>query len=359
MRHNNYLPTNTHTYPWWISLTLKIDLQSKDAVRVVLEGLGGRRRITNITLGLAGHRRTNNMTLVWNETAGFNSILRTSDDLYKTMIPKSYDILHNTIEDNLTESSWLPTTIEGWQLLGVRQNQTAPARDMFWAYGNILTSSPKDREKQQFRRSTFRLNHSISYHPGVAASIPYNSTFWYKGTEISLQAPFLGFMNCTWLQFKRSDASISPPDCLCYKGELVLQDFRVGNHKACTGGAEYVWGFSHFITLIGLILELVWCLVCGYLYLSTNIGIINLYDRSAVGTLRNALDFAEVVKEELGDDICLYTNKQLMEALSDSHPIGYATKERSDGITHLGLVPVKDGGAVRRRTLLDPKKFYG
>jgi len=209
--------------------------------------------------------------------------------------------------------------------------------------------------QQLLIRSEFELNHSISYVPGV---VPYSSTLWYRGARISLPAPFLGFKNCTWLQFNEHPSH--SPDCLCYKGEPISKDFRVDSHKSCTNGGEYVWGFSHFITRIGLVLELAWSLICAYLWMSPiTYSPMTQYNRSAIGTLRNALDIAEVVKEELGDDICLYTNKQLMEALSDSHPIGYATKERSDGITHLGLVPVKDGGAVRRRIHLDPKKLYG
>lgn len=205
-------------------------------------------------------------------------------------------------------------------------------------------------------RAEFELDSSIPYGP---ASVPYNSTLWYRGVDIPLQAPFLTPQNCTWSQIQHSYDESRLSDCICYKGQLILQDFRVDDHKVCTGGAEYVWGFSRFLTLIGLIHELLWVFICIYLYFSTNRSTINRHDRSAIGTLRNAMDFAEVVKEELGDNICLYTNRQLMEALSQSPPIGYATKERGDGITHLGLVSVMDGGVVKRKIKLNPEKRYG
>ena len=290
---------------------------------------------------------THPYTLVWNETAGFNSI-------FGNFLPISYDIVENSKEIRVVEDNWLPTTIKGWRLLGVDQNSSTTSQDMFWSKYNGYG------QKHQLIRSTFERNTSIPYSQGV---VPYNSTIWYKGREIPLPAPFLGFMNCTWSQFNNyEDFTDKPPDCLCYKGEPLLQDFRVDSHKVCTGGAEYIWGFSNFLTRVGLILELMWCIVCSYLWLySVTHSTIGLHSRPAIGALRNTLDLAEVVKEELGENTCLYTNKQLMKALSGSDPIGYTTKERSNGVIHLGLasVPVKDGGVGRRRVRLDRDRLYG
>ncbi|KAK3329975.1 hypothetical protein B0H66DRAFT_597529 [Apodospora peruviana] len=115
-------------------------------------------------------------------------------------------------------------------------------------------------------------------------------------------------------------------ECLCYKGKLLTEDFRVDGHKVCTGGdGKLIHGA-----------------------------------RTAAETVRNILDLSEVINKEAGSDACSYTHKQLRKRLASSHPVGYAIQERIDGISHVGLVSMPDGRiAVRQKMELDKRKQYG
>ena len=81
----------------------------------------------------------------------------------------------------------LPTVIAGRQFLGDGQNLTTDSAEILW-----LTNSSWAESAPGFRapvlRSDFRLNESVPSEMGV---VPYNSTFWYNGTKVTLEAPFI------------------------------------------------------------------------------------------------------------------------------------------------------------------------
>ncbi|KAK3319971.1 hypothetical protein B0T19DRAFT_468036 [Cercophora scortea] len=222
----------------------------------------------------------------------------------------------------------LPTVINGWQFLGVGQESAVDF------VHNIL--------RNELVRSVFYLDDSLPQ----AGIVPYTSTLWYNGNGTALAAPFLNFgQGCRW------SASVLG-ECLCYKGQPMTADFRIKEHFICTNGSQYVWGFSSFITQIGIILEAVWCLVCICLWVSsTQHSNLVRHDRTAIGAVRNMLDLSEAISEELKGNISLYTDKELRKALKSSNPVGYAVRSRKDGGDYLGLVPVP-GGQVARRSYM-------
>jgi len=97
-----------------------------------------------------------------------------------------------------------PTIIEGWQFLGVQQNLSVRAEELFWIthtfgehskqgrFGEDKEHQP-DTQETQFLHSTFHLN--ISSSTLAQDAIPYNSTISFNGTTISLEAPFLNFVS--------------------------------------------------------------------------------------------------------------------------------------------------------------------
>jgi hypothetical protein len=86
-----------------------------------------------------------------------------------------------------------PPVINGWQFLGARQNQsTRPGEIRTIGY---RAEPPENKNGTvQFLDSVFYLNESMTTLSDV---IPYNSSFWYNGSGITLEAPFLGF-NRNW-----------------------------------------------------------------------------------------------------------------------------------------------------------------
>lgn len=253
----------------------------------------------------------------------------------------------------------LPEGIKGYQFMGVHQDSlTKEPENMFWrnwttsptvVYNNIDGDQKEleEYEKTSFSRSVFTLNMAIPYAKDVGV-VPYNSSLWYKDKRIPLPAPFLNFNSTTaWLPSPLGES-------ICYNGKLVTEDFRIESHKACTGGTHYVWGFSSFITRLGLLLECLWCSVCLHLWLySAKHSTLAKYNRPCTGTVRNILDLSEVIKEELGPHTCLYSDTQLRKALADSPPVRFTTWENCDGMAHIGLASDRGGEVPSRRVQLD------
>lgn len=111
--------------------------------------------------------------------------------------PKSGDeeTVHNKILVDSNPNSTLPGLIRGWQFLGIRQNLTAKAEDMFWR--RYLDGNRTVESQTQFIRTTFVRNDSTirTAIDGIHHydSIPYNSSIWYNGSRHELSAPFLDF----------------------------------------------------------------------------------------------------------------------------------------------------------------------
>lgn len=265
----------------------------------------------------------------------------------------------------------LPDHIRGYQFICVYQEaSTAEFENMFWrnwtttpgveytySVYSVDTSTPRAKdvkfEYARFSRSLFALNMLIPYDKD-AGVVPYNSSLWYKNNTIPLLAPFLNFNSTApWLGAPLGES-------VCYNGKLLTEDFRIESHKACTGGTNYVWGFSSFITRLGLLLECLWCSVCLHLWFySAKHSTLAKYNRPCTRTVRNIFDLAVVIKHELGPHTCLYSDEQLRKALAGSPPLCVATWENRDGIRHIGLASADGGEVPSRRLQLDSRQEYG
>lgn len=262
---------------------------------------------------------------------------------YSTLDNRSREMTHRT------PAKGLPRVIRGWQRLGSQEGRINPnpqtRRRNVTVYTDNSIWEPGDKFKAPFAQievalSEFHLEESTKYEDGA---LPYNSTLWYDGAVIKLDAPFLRFRGCPWWRTPLGE-------CLCYKGEPLIADFRIKGNEACMGKSEYIWGFSYFITTVGIILELAWCLVCLYLWVHSKRGSsVAKYDRSALGTMRNILDISEVLHEELGDNLSWQSEKDLKVALKGHPEVGYATTEKSPGVFHIKLVSFPGGRPLQRQ----------
>lgn len=173
--------------------------------------------------------------------------------------------------------------------------------------------------------SYFQLNRSISLDPGV---LPYNSTVWLNNTPISLPAPFLDLgYNCSG-----NNAFTKLGNCVCYKGEPISLDILSSERVICNTAPGYVWGFSSYLTRVGLILEAVWmacCFIC-YLRLSLRSDIIDKESIRTAGVMRLALDFSESARNVIGPEANTLSESDLTKRLKGSR-ISYHISQSEPG----------------------------
>jgi len=180
----------------------------------------------------------------------------------------------------------------------------------------------------------YTLNETILPSPGV---IPYNSTFWYENISHPLSAPFLkpAFDCIDYTGYRRPLNG----SCMCFRDTPLNFDWSAADNMFCMSGAGYSWGFSSFVTLFGLALELAWVSICYLLWLDANFNSRLLrYRRNGYGTFRSTLDLAEAIHRELGGATSAYSNGELKKALEGREEIGFSVEEKT-GANHIGIVP--------------------
>lgn len=204
---------------------------------------------------------------------------------------------------------------------------------------------------------TFQLDPSVNMSGWTQSyreldPVPYNSTLWWNGSAIPLEAPFLDLParveDCNW--FGASGM------CLCYRDALLTTDFRDDDNLICISEDGYVWGFSSVITLIGMILEVCWIVGCFGMWLDVHINS-NLFrmNRRGSGVVRNILDVGGAIRHDLGRDTGAYDNSALLKELEKLPPVGY---EVDDSGQQGRISIVSKPGARRRGGGLKAGKVY-
>ncbi|KAK3360752.1 hypothetical protein B0T25DRAFT_448394 [Lasiosphaeria hispida] len=284
----------------------------------------------------------------WNDT-GLYSANATGDD-------------QSTKSVYVEKLAELPTPADGWQFLALYPNTTATPQPLPWVnmsqfYSDWLSTTAPNSNTHDTVYELFGLKPRA---PGsfVRSVVYYKSMFLFKedNRTVMLDTPFLNIdKSCSWSTKQSGDA------CICWKGKPLMEDFRLidNSNFGCTNGQGYIWGFSRSITLVGVIMEFIWCLVCVRLWASTQRSELLKHHRPTYGTVRSIMDISEVVSRELGDKSCLYPEVQLMKELETCHPVSYAVSDGGGGIGHVGLVAVPEGLTTRRKIYLDKEKCYG
>lgn len=133
---------------------------------------------------------------------------------------------------------------------------------------------------------------TASLPPGV---VPYNSTIWLNGSEVSLSAPFLDVGHgCSG-----NSVFGSLGNCVCYQGQPISLDLLDESRAICNTAPGYVWGFSSYLLRMGLAFESAWmacCFTC-YLWLSLRSGLVRKNVMRSAGPMKFALEFSEAVCE--------------------------------------------------------------
>ncbi|ROV94984.1 hypothetical protein VMCG_08360 [Cytospora schulzeri] len=180
----------------------------------------------------------------------------------------------------------------------------------------------------------------------VLEPLPYNSTLWYNGKAIALDAPFLSMSPskdfCEWFAYDGP--------CLCYGDSLLTEDFRGDNDEnlICISEEGYVWGFSSVVTLVGIILEVCWMLGCFGMWMDVHINsTLFRMNRPSSGTVRNLLDIAGAIQRDLGGDTGAYRDRELKKALEECPPVGFEVVDDGGKVDRIAMVSMP---GVRRRS---------
>jgi hypothetical protein len=225
-------------------------------------------------------------------------------------------------------------------LLGFQSNKTDQSSDLKPVY------SPTKRN------TTFILDTSIQHGPGI---VPYNSTLFYNSTAHTISAPFLR-LGANWAPPTRDSVWTSDGTCICYRGDIIPYDWLNNDNMPCVSDRGYAWGFSSFITLVGLVLEAIWAIACWPIWLDANVNSELLrHGRSGAGVIRSVLDLAESLNRDLGADTCAYSDGELAQALQKCELVRY-TIQTEGNVSHIGLGPQSLEGKLRLR---DESTHYG
>lgn len=196
---------------------------------------------------------------------------------------------------------------------------------------------------------TFQLDKSININESILETflepVPYNSTLWFGGSAIALDAPFLSLPankdDCEW--FPGNGA------CLCYGDTLLKTDFRKANNSLiCISEEGYIWGFSSVMTLVGVILEVCWMVGCFGMWLDVHLNsTLFKMNRPSSGVVRNILDVAGAMQRDLGEGTGAYKDRELKKALAKCPPVGFAVDDNGKVDR---IVMVSMPGVRRRRS---------
>lgn len=207
---------------------------------------------------------------------------------------------------------------------------------------------------------TFVLDPSINMSgtdPGEDLEpMPYNSTLWFNGSAIALDAPFLSLpanqSDCDWFSY------VGP--CLCYRDALLTTDFREDNNAnlICISEEGYVWGFSSIMMLVGIILEVCWMLGCFGMWLDVHINsTLFRMNRPSSGRVRNILDVAGAIQRDLGEDTGAYKDGELKKALAKCPPVGFEV-DGSGKVDRIAIVSMPGVRRRRSRVRIESSRLY-
>lgn len=263
---------------------------------------------------------------------------QTSRSHYDTVLDReSMEETFNMTADENLKAQYISLESTPWK--PARPPSGLPETLHGWTFGKSGRITKYDFEdSNRWIHTRYSLDPSITPGRGI---VPYNSTFWYNKAEVEIDAPFLDVgSRCT-----HHDTPLSALGaCVCYRGEPVRRDSTLLSPEniICVSEQGYVWGFSSILTLVGMILEVIWCFICWILWVDANANSELLrHRRRTDGLLRHVLDLAEAVNKELGPGCAEYSSQELEEELEKRDSVGYVVETLSNGTQNIRIRNVR------------------
>lgn len=170
-------------------------------------------------------------------------------------------------------------------------------------------------------------NALIAREPGV---MPYNSSITINGSTYALPPPLLRFAP-PWYpsEYDTLQSEYSTYIQPCYNLELSPS---IDSAVYCIADEGYIWGFSQYLLIVGLIAEIIWIWSLYIVWLNANvrstlikrgIGFSNIH--------RNMANFVQLMQEDLVDDLNCLSDQQFKESLEGIGDVGLEMKTWKSG----------------------------
>ena len=118
----------------------------------------------------------------------------------------------------------------------------------------------------------------------------------------------------------------------------------------CVTSGVYQWGFASFTTFAFMVLSGLWFIGTYGVWVHMNRKSTLCQKGRRLGKYRAAVDLVESINQDLGKDICAYSEQELKDELKKQGGIKYYVEHR-DGYapSHIGITSSKDRGLGRLR----------
>ncbi len=126
--------------------------------------------------------------------------------------------------------------------------------------------------------------------------------------------------------------------------------FEDTGNVQCVATGIYQWGFASLGTSAFAILNSLWVIGTYGVWIHMNRKSTLCQKGRRLGTHRAAIDLVESIHQDLGKNICAYSEQELAEELSRKGGIKYYVEHREgDTPSHIGITSSKDKGPVSLR----------
>ncbi|CZR50152.1 uncharacterized protein PAC_00024 [Phialocephala subalpina] len=174
-----------------------------------------------------------------------------------------------------------------------------------------------------------------------------NITLWNELYQLWLPTKTTGYeivYNSTAMDLYQT----SPLAVYWYQSDAYQESyFADGGNVQCVATGVYQWGFSHSITSFFVLFNTIWCAGTYALWIYVNWRSELCRKGRTLGQYRAAIDLVESMHQDLGKDICAYSEQELKDELKKKGGIKYYVEEGDgDATSHIGITSRKESGPV-------------
>ena len=137
--------------------------------------------------------------------------------------------------------------------------------------------------------------------------------------------------------------------------------FQWPENVVCIPSKDYAWGFSVGMTIVTCALNFLWCVGTYGIWVHMNRKSQLCRKGRVMGPHRAVVDLAEAINNDLGTEICAYSDKELQRELKLFSGVRYQVQHNDgmdeSGIPHIGLV--SGGDDQKDDVVLEFGTLYG
>lgn len=179
------------------------------------------------------------------------------------------------------------------------------------------------------------LNGLLYYSPCDNTSAPaYDHSMCTSGMSEQDPSTYIfydSYLNSTWKSY--TEGELSPNKTL---GSFYTQN--ASNYNCVAEQNVYQWGFSGEWVLVVICINSFWIFGLWILWLDTELKSQLVRAGRRMGTYRAIADISEAMREDLGDNLCAYSDRELASAVKRRGPVKYyVTEGKGDEPSRIGL----------------------